>query len=204
MSGVLLGIVFAVFGTLALVVNMRRPKTPIESWFAFAAIRIAPPVVLCVFGLAVALIGLRASVSPDHDRVTACLYQYHSATSDPMPANSIYPSLPTVTYAVPCNALSAQGEGRWEVLVVGPDDKTIRIYFIGGTVGDRSGLLRTVIVNETASTVTIQIEVGGDPSNLGGGSSAVGQMYVTQIVLSRRLAGRALTGPNNSGVVEHL
>jgi hypothetical protein len=138
-----------------------------------------------------------------HDRVTACLNLYHPATPEQMPANSSFP-LVGITYAVPCNALSSEGEGRWEVLVVGPDDKTIRIYFIGGTTGDRSGLLRKVNVNETPTKVTIQIEVGSDPSYPLGASSAVGQTYVTQIVLSHPLAGRTLTGPNNGGVIEHL
>ena len=143
--------------------------------------------------------------SSAHDRVTRCLDQYHAATPDAIPTNNYWSGVfGRVIYAIPCSALSPGGEGRWEVLVVGHDDKTIRIYFIGGTVGDRSGLLRTVNIDETSSKVTIQLEVGGDPSNPGSASSAVGQSYVTQILLSQPLAGRTLAGPNKRGVIERL
>jgi hypothetical protein len=141
----------------------------------------------------------------DHQRVLACLNQYHPATPDPMPTDSEWTGFQFgLTYAVPCDALTPQGDGRWEVLVVAPDDRTIRIYFIGGTTGDRSGLLRNVTVAEAASEVSIRIESGGDTVGPGSAGSAVGQNYVTQITLSRPLAGRKLSGPNNRGVVEHL
>ena len=142
--------------------------------------------------------------NPTPDPVTTCLVQYHLVNPDPMPPGEWSSSFTGVTYAAPCKALTAEGEGRWEVLVVGKDDRTIRIYFIGGAAGDRSGLRRSVSVTEGRSTVMIQLEVGGDPSNRGSASSVVGESYVTQIVLSHPLAGRTLTGPNNRGVVEHL
>jgi len=54
MSFILVGVLFAGFGGLALAMNLRRRRRPLESWFAFVAIKVAPPVGLCVFGVAVA------------------------------------------------------------------------------------------------------------------------------------------------------
>ena len=68
-----------------------------------------------------------------------------------------------VTSAVPCSAPTPEGAQRWLIAVVESDDKTIRVYFVGGTVGDRTGLLRTINVSETAFKVTIALEAGGDP-----------------------------------------
>ena len=116
-----------------------------------------------------------------------------------------YRLLSSLTYSAdPCSALAPQGEERWEVLVVAPDDGTIRVYVLGGTMDDRSGLLRSVNVTESSSKVAIQLESGGDPYGLGSTGSAVGMSYVTQVVLNQPLGGRTLSGPNNRGIVEHL
>lgn len=110
-----------------------------------------------------------------------------------------------VTYAVPCEALAPAGEQRWSVLVVAPDDMTIRAYFIGGLSEERCDLLRNVVVVENASEVNIQLQAGADPT-IGptAACSAVGQAYVTQVSLSKPLGARSLSGPNNQGEVEHL
>jgi hypothetical protein len=165
--------------------------------------------VLALPGLgSLALVGCQGlGSSADHQRVDACLSQYSVATPDPMPSDGDWSTYfqSGLTYAVPCQALTSGGQSRWEVLVVAPDDKTIRIYFIGGPVEDRCGLLQKVIVSEGASKVTIEVETGADPTNPGTAAcSAVGHNYVTQVTLAKPLAGRTLTGPNNRGVIEHL
>jgi hypothetical protein len=97
--------------------------------------------------------------------LTQCLRGYHAATPDPMPADGLASSFALgATYATPCGALSPSGEMRWTVLVVAPNDKTVRAYFIGGKLQDRCGLLRDVSVSETASAVTVQLGSGADTS----------------------------------------
>ncbi len=110
-----------------------------------------------------------------------------------------------VTYAKPCEALAPAGGQPWSVLVVAPDDMTIRAYFIGGLSEERCDLLRNVAVAENALEVSIQLQAGADPG-IGPASaySAVGQAYVTQVSLSKPLGDRSLSGPNNQGQVEHL
>jgi hypothetical protein len=135
--------------------------------------------------------------------VTQCLRGYHAATPDPMPADGLASSFALgATYATPCGALSPSGEMRWTVLVVAPDDKTIRAYFIGGRLQDRCGLLRDVTVNENSSAVTVHPESGSDTAAKL--CTAAGERYVTEFTLSKPLAGRALSGPNTQGIVEHL
>jgi hypothetical protein len=122
-----------------------------------------------------------------------------------MPAGSYWVGdFSAPTYAVPCQGLTGPGDGEWNVLVVAPDDQTIRIYFVGGTADSRCGLLRGVKVTEGTSNVNIQLEMGNDPSAHGSACTADGLDYVTQIKLSGPLAGRTLTGRNNKGAIEHL
>lgn len=142
--------------------------------------------------------------------LSSCLSQYHPVAPDPMPAAG-----PTgfftgdVTYAAPCPALADAGPQLWSVVVVAHDDKTIRIYFVAGTMQDRCGLLRSVAVRETSTSVSIALEAGDDPSVRNGSAlnqvcSAVGQAYVTQVVLASDLGSRTVNGPSNQGVVERL
>jgi hypothetical protein len=135
-----------------------------------------------------------------------CLDEYHPTTPDPMsPDGPGVRFLRDVTYAPPCDSLAPAGDQRWSILVVGSDDTTIRIYFVGGLLGERCDLLRKVVVKQTASAVNIQLEAGADPKlSQGAACSAVGQSYVTQISLAKPLAGRTLSGPNNDGQVVHL
>jgi hypothetical protein len=177
-------------------------------WATMTAARWRLMVILVLPGVGLlALVGCQGSGSAaDHQRVVTCLNQYHLASPDPMPSDSEWSTYfqTGVTYAVPCDALTSGGQARWEVLVVAADDKTIRIYFIGGPVDDRCGLLQKVAVSEGASKVTIEIETGADPTAPGSACSAVGHNYVTQVTLAEPLAGRTLSGPNNRGLIEHL
>jgi hypothetical protein len=54
--------------------------------------------------------------------------------------------------------LAPAGEQPWSVLVVAPDDMTIRAYFIGDLSEERCDLLRNVVVVENASEVNIQLQ----------------------------------------------
>ena len=146
--------------------------------------------------------------SPNGDpaAVAACLNQYHLASPDPMPASGPFSGAGAgVTYAVPCDALAPAGDGRWSVLVVAPNDLTIRIYFIGGPPDRKCGLLKRVSVVETSSDVKIQLEMGADPTfGPNASCSADGANYVTQISLAKPLRARKVSGQNNEGVIEHL
>jgi hypothetical protein len=149
------------------------------------------------------------SSAPQSIDLSSCLSQYHPVAPDPMPAAG-----PTgfftggVTYAAPCPALTDAGTQLWSVVVVAHDDKTVRVYFVGGTMQDRCGLLRSVTIRETATTVSIALESGVDPSSRQGASSqacsAVGQAYVTQVLLASELGSKTVNGPSNQGVVERL
>ncbi len=141
--------------------------------------------------------------SPD---LTACLQQYHSASPDPLPSNGQGARfLHDVVFAVPCEGLAPAGVQRWSVLVVAPDDKTVRIYFVGGLLSERCDLLREVNISEDLSTVNIVLAAGADPSiSPAAACSAVGQSYVTEVTLSQKLGKRTLTGPSNQGEIVHL
>lgn len=138
-------------------------------------------------------------------RLSACLQRYHTAEPDPMPADGLASTFATgVTYAVPCESLSSGGQMLWTVLVVARDGVTVRAYFMGGRLQERCGLLRKVTVGEDDSNVVISLESGGDPAFTEHACPAVGERYVTQVTLEKPLGTRAISGPNNDGVVEHL
>ena len=94
----------------------------------------------------------RTAFSP---AVSECLKQYRPAVAESMPSSAGF--LTGVTYAVRCEALAPAGEQPWSVLVVAPDDMTIRAYFIGGLSEERCDLPRNVVV-ENASEVNIQLQ----------------------------------------------
>jgi len=138
--------------------------------------------------------------------LNACLQQYHPASRDPIPPTGQGARFQRdVTYAVPCEALTSAGDQRWSMLVVAADDKTIRVYFVGGLMSERCDLLRKVNLAEDPNTVTITLEAGADPTlSRAAICSAVGQSYVTEVTLLQKLGSRTLTGPNNQGEIHHL
>src|SRR6478609_9181231 len=139
-----------------------------------------------------------APSGPPSQMYLACMSEYHASPPDPMPAGSYWVGdFSAPTYAVPCQGLTDPGDGEWNVLVVAPDDQTIRIYFVGATQDSRCGLLRRVKVTEGTTSVNIQLEMGNDPSTRGSACTLAGLDSVTQIKLSSPLAGRTLTGRNN-------
>lgn len=143
---------------------------------------------------------------PNQGNLSQCLQQYQPATPDPMPTTGPAEGFArSVTYAAPCEALAPAGEQRWSAVIIATDDITLRVYFIGGLLDERCDLLRKVVVVESASDVSIQLQAGADPAvRPTSACSAVGQNYVTEITLSKPLGGRTLSGPNNQGVVKHL
>jgi hypothetical protein len=159
---------------------------------------------LLMFTLASACLRQPTSTTPVD--LTPCLQQYKSTTPDPMPTQGAGVwFIRDVIYAAPCHGLAPAGDQRWSIAVVAADDKTVRIYFIGGLLNERCDLLRNISLVESASRVTIQLEAGADPSlSQRSACSAVGQSYVTQIALSKPLAGRTLSGTNKQGEVVHL
>jgi hypothetical protein len=148
----------------------------------------------------------QARISPEAGDLAACLQQYHQVSPDPVPANGQGARfLRNVIYAAPCQGLTPAGEQPWSMVVVAHDDKTLRVYFVGGLVSDRCDLLRNINVRQDATGISIALEAGADPTvSPASACSAVGQSYVTEITLSDALGTRRIGGPNNAGVIYHL
>jgi hypothetical protein len=183
-----------------IVCNMMQSGMKVPGW---AAMLFALPA-LCCFGM----VGCSSSAGPtDAQRVAACLRQYHEIAPDTMPVGSDaqgVEAFPTVTDAVPCQGLKYVRSDPWLALVVAADDRTVRVYFTGSPVDVGCGLLAKVTVTERSDSVAVQVFTGWNPDIVGDACPQVGHYYVTQVALSRPLAGRKFTGPNHDGVVVHL
>lgn len=137
--------------------------------------------------------------------IVPCLHPAGSA-----PAVSLPPADPTgvfagALYVRPCPALVPQAASRdWDVAVVGPDDRTLSVYFTGGLLTSRCALLQRVDVMDSTNDVAISLHLGMDPAlarQKTVSCDTVGRLYVTNVVLATSLSSRHLSVPVGALVV---
>lgn len=159
-------------------------------------------------GIAASLVTLAALVScggvtppqvASDPAIQACL---HAVTPKPQvfrPASDPTDAFRAAPYERPCPAAVPQAEAQaWDVAVVGPDDRTVSVYFTGGPVGDRCGLLQRIDVVETETDVTITLYLGIDPAlarQPEASCESIGQLIVTNVALQQPLDTRQLRTP---------
>lgn len=114
------------------------------------------------------------------------------------------------SFTVACPMLVNPRHIDWRTAVIAKDDRTISIYFFGGTIC--SGVLQRVEVAETPATVTIDLYLGVAPLVKPSEErvcDAIGHSYVAVVRLAEPLGTRQLKTPPMSSdhyptVVSHL
>jgi hypothetical protein len=99
-------------------------------------------------------------------------------------------------YLEPCPALpatagrAANSSDGWQRAVVGPDDATISIYFLGGDSACGVGLRKLTIAYRVES-VAVDVYLGRRP--LSGQCNMDAELYATTLKLDQPMAHRTLT-----------
>jgi hypothetical protein len=113
------------------------------------------------------------------------------------------------SFTVACLMLVNPHPIDWSAAVVAKDDRTVSIYFLGGTIC--TGVLQRVEVAETQTTVTIILYLGVArpvPALPGISCDMYGQPFATVVKLADPLANRQLKTPHPAGdgypLVSHL